>query len=277
MILSISHIFPVIVDQMVVYLEQAEHTEKPPHPAFSISNSPVRPVFSNSSPKPSTFQYFMPLMAFEKVEESQQKSVVKLDWKVDRIDFSPGSAPITVMLYPEPAKVPLERGAEIQISPGSACIFGEGKACVYSFMTSQGGKVLFASIHSGVGGEADTLRDLIEGTGVNQGLLDIYDVVEKMESLQGSEIALRQGDETISGMELVDLVRISPANLATYMALPVEKTLDYAVQIAGLDPDLLGQDLLVMETCGWRLPGEDNYNLENTSSSIYLAVIEMPD
>lgn len=273
MILSISHIFPAILDQVAVYLEQEKNNEKPPHPAFSISDPPSHQQFISSSPRPSSVQYFMPLMALEKVEESQQKSDVKLDWKMGGIDFASGSAPITVVFNTDPAKVHLERVTEIQFSTGSECAFGEGKACVYTFMTSQGGKVLFASVHSGVGGEADALRDLIEGTGINQGLLGVNEVAERMEAIKGAEVAIRQGDEAVTGLALIDLVRISPEDLATYMALPVEKVLDYAVQTAGLDPAFLSEDLLILETCGWKLPGEDHYNLDSTSSSIYLALM----
>jgi hypothetical protein len=52
--------------------------------------------------------------------------------------------------------------------------------------------------------------------------------------------------------------------------------LDYAVQNNLLDPNLLNQDLLIIETCGWRLPGETLIEgLENTSSSVYVAFITL--
>ena len=68
--------------------------------------------------------------------------------------------------------------------PDLECAFGEGKACVYSFLTSTGSNVLFTSVHSGVGGEAGLSRS-IEGTGINQGLFNVYDVDIRMEALRG--------------------------------------------------------------------------------------------
>lgn len=261
LILTVSHIYPVMLMQLKAVVFDARDSKKPPHPAFSIEDR-----------SPEIIQYFMPIFTYDEIEESHQKLEVKPDWNLDSIDFSPGSEPINVVLIPNSAKIDQKRKTEIRMLPDLECAFGEGKACVYSFLTSTGSNVLFTSVHSGVGGEADAFRDLIEGTGINQGLFNVYDVDIRMEALRGAEMTVRQGDQIVTDLELVGLVRIPPEELPTYMSFPVEKLLDFAVQSAGLDPALLEQDLLVLETCGWHLPGEDPHGLENTSSSIYLAL-----
>jgi len=124
-----------------------------------------------------------------------------------------------------------------------------------------------------VGGDADALRDLIEGTGFNQGLFNPEQVDARLDAMIGSKVSLKQGSAGTVDLQLIALVRIPPEQVAAYQALPVERALQFAAEITGLDPAVLAQDLFVFETCGWRLPGEAQItDLPATSSAVYLGL-----
>lgn len=189
-------------------------------------------------------------------------------------DFLPGSKPLTVRLIPPDHRFNAGLPLEITFIPGERCLFGDRQACIYQFATVENRQIIFASLHSGVGGEGQALRHALEGTGFNRGQYLPHQVAENARALAGARVALLQGKKDRSHFELAAVARIPPEHLQAYFALPVEQTLAFAVSIGALDPRLLEDDVFVIETCGWRLPGEDWVpGVSTTTGSVYLALI----
>jgi hypothetical protein len=93
--------------------------------------------------------------------------------------------------------------------------------------------------------------------------------------LLGSQITITQGATTLSGLTLIAIVRVPPQHMATYLGLPIEKTLEFALDISQIDPSILNQDLFVIETCGWKLPNESPIpGTANTNFAVYLGIVQ---
>ena len=200
------------------------------------------------------------------------------DHVVEGIHFEPGEQQITIKITPTGDRGNSSKPLEISFLPGEQCVFGDGQACIYTYLSSYGSQIILVSLHSGMGGEGEGFRDLIEGTGFNQGLYTAEQVSMNVQTFTGAGITLLQGDIVVNGYELMGIARIPPQRLATYLALPVEETLDFAVEHQLLDPETLKENLLVIETCGWRLPGESwAPGVSDTSGSIYLGLVRVAD
>lgn len=225
-------------------------------------------------------QSFLPLILHSDDQPKEQPSKQLIDNKSKEnrfkgIDFSSNGSLITIQIKPTDNTIISAQPVEISFLPGEHCIFGDGHACMYEFLSSDLSRVIFASVHSGVGGEGENFRNFVEGTGINQGLHSTYKVTQNIESLFGSQITISQGTTALTELSLIAIARIPPEHLEAYMALPIEKTLDYAIENNLLDPEILNQDLFVFETCGWRLPDEDDRpGFSSTTYSIYLGVIQ---
>ena len=195
--------------------------------------------------------------------------------KFTTIDLSPYGSLITVQITPTTPPLSAKGPVEIRFYPSDQCQFGDGGACIYEFSTGQGSRVSIASLHSGFGGEAEGFRDLIEGTGFNQALYSSDRVNQNIQDLLGSQISITQGATTLSGRTLIAIVRIPPQHMATYLDLPIEKTLEFALEINQLDPVILNQDLFVIETCGWKLPNESPIpGTIYTNFAVYLGLVQ---
>ena len=192
------------------------------------------------------------------------------------IDFQDGSPRILIEIAPASRQVNAGKPIRISFLPGYQCQFGDKHACVFSYRTSSQANVIFLTIHSGVGGEGQKFRHAIEGTGINQAGLTLNRVLSNLEALEGASVILRQGEQVVQGLNIFGLSRISPKKIHTYFDLPVEQALDYA---ASFDETLLptalaNQPLIVLETCGWKMPGEPwAKDVTATTGSIYLGVL----
>lgn len=196
----------------------------------------------------------------------------------EAVDFSPGAAKLTLRIFPDRDVINVDQPVDVSFIPGDRCVFGDGRACIYQFRSSSGGTVIFASVHSGLGAEAEKFRDLVEGTGINRAFYNEGQILDRMQTLAGARVAVSQGETQIEGLALSTVVRIPPEHMTAYMQTPVEKVLDYAIKIGVLDPGLLSQNILVFETCGWRLPGEGPVpGVPDTSTAVYLGLIGLPD
>lgn len=208
---------------------------------------------------------------------SSAKATYQVEYRFGEIVFNPGDPAITIHIFTTAGLLKPGEQLMIRFIPDVRCEFGEGRACVYSFPSPSGKRVIFTSVHSGWEGEAESFRDFLEGTGAQGAINQMEQVHRNMDSLIGSEVTLQQGEKILRGCELAALVRIPPENFNTYMTLPVEDTLVFARGITGFDPNLFNQDLLVFETCGWKLPGEEQASgMDYTSSSLYLGFIRLP-
>jgi len=270
---SVRHLFPVFLDLIAYEMRQEED--------FVIQSETL--AVRMAEPVPPDYKYYFPLVSQKKeiqaalhVENPQIPAQVDpvLEANFIPIDFEDGAAQITIVVDPQDSRNKNEGTRKIKFLPGDHCIFGDGYACVSEFSSPTGNKIIFVSVHSGMGGEADALRDLFEGTGINQGLFNKDEVLHNLKTLKGSEIRIKQGDQKFSGLALQAVARISPEDFSTYTELPVQEALGFAIQQLSLDPELFTQDLLIIETCGWRLPDElEADGLNDTSSSVYLGFI----
>jgi hypothetical protein len=260
-----TRLFPVIFNLATVNHSQNDYFG---HQFTTITPTPFQPYLINRIYFPS-INHNVPRI--EKL--ASDNSTTSL---FEIVDFSSVGESITIKIIPDRDHLRHSQPIEITFLPDERCIFGDGKACVYPFLSKHGNQVLFTSVHSGVGGEGELFRSVIEGTGINQGLYTAHQVFENINLLTGSQVTLIQADVEIIGLELIAIIRIPPEQIKTYLALPVEKTLDFAVELNVLYPEVLKQDLLVIETCGWRLPGELRYSeLSDTSGSIYLGLVRI--
>ncbi len=193
------------------------------------------------------------------------------------IDFSPGSQPITLRIRPPNKRLNGGEPLEITFTPGETCTFGTGTACVYTYRTPSDVPVIHLTIHSGVGGEAQAFRHLLEGTGLNRALYPLVQVNKNMRQLHGAKVVLRQGKRSGGDLELSGLGRLPPQRMAAYFTTPIEEALIYAAEDIPEFSEFINprSPLLVFETCGWKMPGEPwSQGVSATSGSIYLAVIQ---
>ena len=221
-----------------------------------------------------TYIFFLPLIENNANSfENRSQNIKALD-KFHLIDTSPDGGQIIIQITTTENLVHSESMVEIAFLPGEQCNFGDGKACVYGFSIDNNNKAIISSVHSGMNGEGEMFRNLVEGTGINQALYTTDQVTKNIQSLIGSQVIIKQGDMEITELALAAIVRIPPNEIETYLALPIEQTLAFAIEITGMSEELLSQDLFIIETCGWRLPDEDqNLNSPHTMSSIYLGII----
>jgi hypothetical protein len=282
---SVRHLFPVFLDLIAYKMRQENEIVIQPElisvSAVEVEATEFKYYFPFVSQKEETRVQILkaqPQEAEPLKEDPQNQTHV--DTAVEDnfipVDFELGAGPITIVVDPKESQNSVGNPVKIKFLPGDHCIFGDGHGCVSEFTSPGGSKIIFVSVHSGMGGEADALRDLFEGTGINRALYNKDEVLHNLKTLKGSEIRVKQGDQKITGLALQAVVRISPEYYSTYTELSVTEALDFVIQHLSLDPELFKQDLLIIETCGWRLPGEPGGNgLKDTSSSVYLAFISL--
>jgi hypothetical protein len=260
-----TRLFPVIINLATV---NQNHNDNVGYQSTKSIPTPFQPLLINRIYLPSINHN---IHSLEKLESENFATPLN-----EIVDFSSAGEPITIMIFPGRDHSRHSQPIEITFLPDERCIFGDGKACVYPFISKHGKQVLFTSVHSGIGGEGEIFRSVIEGTGINQGLYTAHQVFGNINSLTGSQVTVLQADIEVNGLELIAIIRIPPEQIKAYLALPVEKILDFAVELNVLYPEVLKQDLLVIETCGWRLPGETRYSgLSDTSGSIYLGLVRI--
>ncbi len=191
------------------------------------------------------------------------------------IDFA-SHEKVTITIYPPDKKV--NRGKPIRMSfiPAGNCRFGTKKACVYAYKPSVTGNVIILTVHSGVGGQAQSFRHALEGTGINRAGLGLEAVQRNLKGLNGAEVVIEQGGRKVSQRLVDGLVRIPARALGRYFRAPMAKILEVA---ADFNPRAVTwvipqAPILVIETCGWKMNGEaGSQNASDTTGSIYLAVI----
>ncbi|MFA7407911.1 MAG: hypothetical protein WCY93_08880 [Anaerolineaceae bacterium] len=242
-----------------------------------VTNNPDSSLINGETPAevpidPNYIRFFPLVIQNESFSEDQQGET----WNervFSSIDFTSNGSPINMTIMSKDGNES-EKWVEVLFLPGSQCIYGDGQACIFAFHLHNQTQVVFASIHSGLGGEGEPFRDMVEGTGINRGLFTPDQVENSMASIAGSDVFIKQGDLALQSLELTAIARIPPAFVEAYLALPIESTLDYAVEIGVLNPELLRGEVFILETCGWQLPGEEtNANYPSSAQSIYLGVV----
>lgn len=267
LILNAFRFVPYIIDSVFTKFQPAVQSG-----SFSLETS-SQPFSADTN-----FNQYFPFFSQIEVDRIGFQSTPEETPFFEAVNFLPGAAQISLRIFQKGEIFSSDQPVAISFLPGDRCVFGDGRACIYEFETASGARVVFASIHSGLDAEAEAFRDLVEGTGSYQALYNEEKIRLRLQALAGAKIKVAQGESQIEGLSLSTVVRIPPEHMADYMQTPVEELLDFAVEINALNSDLLSQDLLVFETCGWRLPGEMPVpGVPDTSTSVYLGVIGMPD
>ena len=192
------------------------------------------------------------------------------------INFNQGSQQIVVKVFPNSKRINNGNPVVIKFFPSDSCEFGDKRACVYELQFDNNLSVKWISIHSGIGGEAQAFRNAVEGTSIDQAGYSLNQINQNIATISGAPVEIHQGEAIVGNLELMALVRIPSNQVSNYLALPIEQAFNFAAQ---LDPTLLtalesNSELLVIETCGWKIPGEQTKRgLPNTSSSIYIGII----
>jgi hypothetical protein len=193
------------------------------------------------------------------------------------IDFGDHSARIKIYIYPQTEAVNRGKPIVIAVNPGIPCRYQDHRACVNAYRTGAGINVIYISVHSGVGGEAEAYRRAVEGSGVNRAAFSLKLIRSNLARLEGAPVKIAQGDVVIDGLALA-AARVPPTRVKAYFDGSVEQALAFAARV---DPDLetyLEPDspVLVFETCGWKLPGEPwAPGVTSTSGSVYIGVIQL--
>ncbi len=194
------------------------------------------------------------------------------------IDFANRQKTITIQIVPSNRRVNNGKTIEISFTPGKRCVFGDHHACVFNYLSSGSGNVIFISVHSGVGGEAESLRHALEGTWIDQAAFSLGQVRTAMKALGGAKVTIAQGDTTLKGLSLAALARVPAARINAYFNSPIEASLTRAAASnpglgKAIDPS---QPMIVIETCGWKMAEEPwAEGVTNTTGSVYLGVIQV--
>ncbi|NMC54439.1 MAG: hypothetical protein GYA48_12475 [Chloroflexi bacterium] len=189
------------------------------------------------------------------------------------IDFNDTQSWVEIIITPPDETVNRGRPIRMRFKPGAECNFGSQRACVSAYLQPDGSEVIFLSIHSGVGGQAQSYRHAVEGTGINQAGFSLAQTLQNLQSLKGASVGIRQNDVELYQFTLLETARIPASGLSAYFAAPISQ----ALPVSGFStpPGDAGQPLLVFETCGWHMPGESRADaVSGTTASVYLAVIQ---
>jgi len=192
------------------------------------------------------------------------------------VDFS--NHRVWMSLQIDPPNKEVNRGELVELSfiPGKTCTFGDHNACVNQFFDGTR-DLVFLTIHSGVGGEAQDFRHAVEGTGINRAGYSLKKVQAKLNSLSGAQVAILQDGDQVSEFTLVGIARIPPEYIQAYLNAPIHEALALAVKLTPdiketLDPSL---PVVAFETCGWKMSGEPWLpGVTSTTGSIYLGIIQ---
>ena len=193
------------------------------------------------------------------------------------IDFGNGKEQITIKIIPRDQTVNNGKPILFSFLPKEGCKFGTKKACIYAYKTGTDGNIIMISVHSGVGGEAQTLRNAIEGTWINSSAFNLKKIHSKLRTLEGSQVVISQGEHEVRDLGFIVGGRIPAEEYQNYLKTPIYDALRFASE---LDEDFSrviypDRPQIVIETCGWKLRGEARApGLTDTSASIYLGVVQ---
>lgn len=232
-----------------------------PTPFWPNTPTPFMPALPTPTPRPA---------------QPPNQALASPPFLYEGTDLTPGSARVRISIQPDNRRVNAGKPVDLDFLPAGRCPFGDQRACTAAYYQNGLTPVTFVSVHSGLGGEAEALRRALEGAGFDTAGATLPEVFDRMKALTGSAVQIQQADHQSTGYQLASVVRIPASRLKYYLSLPLEQALALAAE---LQPDLAsllesGEPLLVLETCGWRMPGEPwPGGLSDTSASIYLVVI----
>ena len=233
--------------------------------------------FATATPFQPAVATATPFLPFHPTLTPPVAQPVELNYQFHGIDFAPGSEEITLRFWP--ASDTLNGGLPIKVRflPGETCIFGDHYGCVSHFLSTADGEVIWISVHSGVGGEGQELRNSLEGTGINSAGFSLNQTLLNLDELKSASVTLQQGQMTIDLPTVIAAARIPADQVTGYLSLPYDQALATTIanDTVSLEQIESSKTTLIIETCGWRMPGEPgNWLVTDTTASIYLGVIQ---
>jgi len=196
--------------------------------------------------------------------------------KLPGIDLTAGTEPVVLRIKPDTKKFHAGRPLKISFMIGPDCEFGDGNACLNVYQDLLGAEISLLTVHSGLGGEAQSLRHALEGSGFDQAGLPLNEVEKNLKGLLNSTVRISQGTRGEADLRIIAAIRLPARQVREYIEMPANEILAYAArQNSELLPYLHpNEPLIVLETCGWRMSGEAKpAGLPDTSASIYLLVM----
>ncbi|MCU0487378.1 MAG: hypothetical protein MUE67_00335 [Anaerolineales bacterium] len=238
------------------------------------------PGMSAAISSPTPFQPIHPTAIPLLVQATPQAPVVTWAGQgFPGIELQAGQPALHLRIKPDGGQVNNGDPIQLDFRVAAKCLFGDGTACVNTYQAPGSAPVSLVTIHSGVGGDAQPLRHALEGTGYNQAGLPLRQVLKNLRQLSGSPVRISQDGQELSGLEIAAAIRLPAELVKEYLQIPASQALEFAARYAPeleafLNPE---RPLIVLETCGWRMPGEAQGNgLPETSASIYILVIWQP-
>jgi hypothetical protein len=260
--------------------------QKLPKPAAIKSAPRTAALVKQMSPAPADWQIYLPYMsqmqpANPPTHPSSPPPVAPTSsppgLNLLGIDFGKQQEWVRIKIYPKTRRINNGQPILLKFLPGEHCTFGDQHACVAAFRGPGGIPVIWLTIHSGVGGEGQPLRNAIEGTGINQAAYSLQEISANLQALSGSQVVISQGTTTVRDLRLQAMARIPGSMLQGYFNTPLENTLDFSAQVAPeLQPiNQSTQSMIIFETCGWRVAGQPGFpDTTDTSASVYLGLIQ---
>lgn len=209
----------------------------------------------------------------KEIEENNLKSSLQFLG----IDFSDQESTITIDINPNGNISDFNRPIHLEFKPGNPCRFIDDRACVYSYLTPSNKNVIFITLHSGLGGDGQPLRHALEGTGFNRASYSINKVMSNLNKIVEAQVKIQQGNKNVNPLVVTNAVRIHARYLQEYFSTPIQDLAKFANSIdSGLNSDiLLDRPTIIIETCGWRMRGEEwSEGITQSTGSIYLLIIQ---
>jgi len=263
----INRLFRILAGLCVLFLTACQPSVAVKSMWLFATATPFQPAIATATP----FLPFHPTLTPDVAQPAE------LNYQFHGIDFAPGAEEITLRFWP--ASETLNGGLPIKVRflPGETCIFGDHYGCVSHFLSTADGEVIWISVHSGVGGEGQDLRNSLEGTGINSAGFSFNKTLLNLDELINASVTLQQGQMTVDLPTVIAAARVPATQVTEYLSLPYDQALStaFANDLDSLERIQSGQTTLVIETCGWRMPGEPgNWLVTDTTASIYLGVIQ---
>ncbi len=196
------------------------------------------------------------------------------------LNFAPGQSRITINITPPTEDVNLGRTIQMSFLPGDTCIFSDGFGCINIYQNDAGGRIIFITLHSGLGGEAQTLRHAIEGTSMGLAGFSLAKTQSNLTSLINAQVSIFQSGIEDHALSLLWLTRVPAVEVQAYFDRAIPDAVAYTAE---LDPGMAfvtttTDTLIIFETCGWRIMEEEwPAGQPETSGAVYLGVIGIGD
>jgi hypothetical protein len=192
------------------------------------------------------------------------------------LNFEPGQSRINLRISPPVDTINNGQPILMSFLPGDTCMFSDGFGCVQVLNNLAGGRIIFITLHSGVGGEAQAFRHAVEGTYMGIAGFSLEKTTANLTALIGAEAGISQGGLEDNNLVVEWLTRLPAALVKSYFDRPVPEALAFAMEH---DPGLTFIETtpdtwIVFETCGWRIPEEPwPAGHPDTSGAVYIGVI----